>query len=127
METNYEKMSLRREHVENENLPKINIFYRDGLEHGAQQISYGIEEEGLPFRLIASAEPLESSLADTIRKGLGISIGLDRETVQIFNRQFKKQEAFMSYESPDDETLRIAGKNASRMLKGKPFVMEEQQ
>lgn len=123
IEIRYEKMSLRHEHVENEKLPKINIFYIPGMEERAEQIAYGIEEEGLPRCGWESGEPFADALDDTMRKGLGVAIGVDGETAQIFCRQFKKNEAFMHCGDAGKEALRIVGKNASRILKHKPFIL----
>ena len=138
----YTGMSLRHEHVANENLPKINIFFPEGCEELAYQISYGIEEEGLPRCGFETDEPFADALEDTIKKGLGVAIGVDGKKAQIFCVQFKKSEPFMSYElgredADEEETaakvsgeeiddrLRIVGKNAARILKHKPFIMDE--
>ena len=132
----YTGMSLRHEHVANENLPKINIFFPEGCEELAYQISYGIEEEGLPRCGFETDEPFADALEDTIKKGLGVAIGVDGKKAQIFCVQFKKSEPFMSYElgredveaanDQANDRLRIVGKNAARILKHKPFIMEEQ-
>lgn len=127
----YKGMSLRHERVANENLPKINIFFAPGNEERARQISYGIEEEGLPRCGFESNDPFGEALEDTIKKGLGIAIGVDEKTAQIFCRQFKKNEPFMRYHigrknvDAANEKLRIVGKNASRILKHKPFILDE--
>lgn len=131
----YTGMSLRHEHVANENLPKINIFFSDGCEDMAYQISYGIEEEGMPRCGFETDDPFGDALEDTIKKGLGVAIGVDGSKAQIFCVQFKKSEPFMSYDltearaAGDDavgDRLRIVGKNAARILKHKPFIMDEQ-
>ncbi|MDO4745814.1 MAG: glycerol dehydratase reactivase beta/small subunit family protein [Bacillota bacterium] len=121
----YTGMSLRHEHVANENLPKINIFFTEGCEEQAHLISYGIEEEGLPRCGYETDAPFGDALEDTVKKGLGVAIGLDGSKAQIFCRQFKKSEPFMNYQDPSAETLRIIGKNAARILKHKPFILEE--
>ena len=131
----YTGMSLRHEHVANENLPKINIFFPEGCEELAYQISYGIEEEGLPRCGFETDDPFTDALEDTVKKGLGVAVGVDEEKAQIFCIQFKKSEPFMHYQLADkrfaggsdavNDCLRIAGKNAARILKHKPFIMEE--
>lgn len=131
----YTGMSLRHEHVANENLPKINIFFPEGCEELAYEISYGIEEEGMPRCGYETDRPFEEALEDTVKKGLGVAIGVDDRKAQIFCVQFKKSEPFMSYDisaagaSDNDEIgdrLRIVGKNAARILKHKPFIIDEQ-
>ena len=120
----YGGMSLRHERVENETLPKINIFFSMENEERARQIGYGIEEEGLPRCGFESDNPFEEALEDTKKKGLGVAIALDKEKAQIFCRQFKKEEPFMHYAGIENETLRVVGKNAARILKHKPFILE---
>lgn len=132
----YTGMSLRHEHVANENLPKINIFFPKGCEELAYEISYGIEEEGMPRCGFETDDPFADALEDTIKKGLGIAIGVDKSKAQIFCVQFKKSEPFMSYDlgaeadavgnDAVNDRLRIVGKNAARILKHKPFIMDEQ-
>ena len=118
-------MSLRHEHVENEKLPKINVFYAPGNLRRAEQIGYGIEEEGLPYRLREHASPFDEGQGDIVKKGLGVAIGLDGELACVFNRQLKKEEPFLNYTGNDDEQLRIIGKNGARIIKHKPFILEE--
>lgn len=124
-DANYEGMSLRREHVENERLPRINIFHSKGFEEKAGQISFGIEEEGLPFIILESDVPFEDAMDEIVKKGLGVAIGLDSESAKIFSRQLKAAEAFMEYNQFDDDIMRIVGKNASKILKNRPFILED--
>lgn len=124
-EYEYQGMSLRHERVENDKLPKINIFYAEGCYGRAEQVGYGIEEEGLPYRLTVSDEPFDEAQTDIVRKGLGVSVGLDAELACIFNRQLKKEEPFMNYNGNDNEKLRITGKNGARIVKHKPFILED--
>ena len=125
VEVEYTGMSLRHEHVANDTLPKINIFFKSGTQERAEQIAYGAEEEGLPRCGIESEDPFADALEDTMKKGLGVAIGVDGQKAQIFCRQFKKSEPFMSYEGIENEALRVVGKNASRILKHKPFILED--
>ncbi len=121
----YTGMSLRHEAVRNDSLPKMNIFFTTDAEAKADQISYGVEEEGLPRRGFESDDPFAEALEDIKKKGLGVAIGVTSERAQIFCRQFKKEEPFMSYDGLEDEALRVVGKNASRILKHKPFILED--
>lgn len=121
----YQGMSLRHEHVANDKLPKINIFYAPGSMHRAEQVGYGIEEEGLPYRLRQKDTPFEEGQADIVKKGLGVAIGLDGETAYVYNRQLKKEEPFLNYTGNDNEQLRIIGKNGARIIKHKPFILED--
>ena len=121
----YQGMSLRHEHVANDKLPKINVFYAPGNLERAEQIGYGIEEEGLPYRLREKASPFEEGQADIIKKGLGVALGVDGETAYVYNRQLKKEEPFLNYTGDDKEQLRIIGKNGARIIKHKPFILED--
>lgn len=127
VDVQYGGMSLRHEHVENEKLPKICIFHAAGAEGRAVQIAYGVEEEGLPRRIVESKAPFDEALGDTLKKGLGVAVGVDGNTARIFCRQFKKKEAFMYYDGLVSESLRIVGKNSARILKHKPFVLENEE
>ena len=121
----YQGMSLRHEHVENERLPKINIFYTEGNLARAEQVGYGIEEEGLPYRLNEHEAPFAEGQADIVKKGLGVALGLDDKIVYVYNRQLKKEEPFLNYTGNDNEQLRIIGKNGARIIKHKPFILED--
>lgn len=121
----YQGMSLRHEHVANDKLPKINVFYAPGCVSRAEQIGYGIEEEGLPYRLREKESPFEEGQADIIKKGLGVALGVDAETAYVYNRQLKKEEPFLNYTGDDNEQLRIIGKNGARIIKHKPFILED--
>ena len=121
----YQGMSLRHEHVANDKLPKINIFYAPGCMGRAEQVGYGIEEEGLPYRLRQIDNPFEEGQSDIIKKGLGVAIGLDSEIAYVYNRQLKKEEPFLNYTGDDNEHLRIIGKNGARIIKHKPFILED--
>ena len=121
----YQGMSLRHEHVANDKLPKINVFYMPGNLWRAEQIGYGIEEEGLPYRLRENADPFAEGQGDIIKKGLGVAIGLDEEVAYVYNRQLKKEEPFLHYRGGDAEQLRIIGKNGARIIKHKPFILED--
>ena len=121
----YQGMSLRHEHVANDKLPKINIFYAPGCMERAEQVGYGIEEEGLPYRLREKIAPFEEGQADIVKKGLGVAIGLDSEIAFVYNRQLKKEEPFLNYSGNDNEQLRIIGKNGARIIKHKPFILED--
>jgi len=121
----YQGMSLRHEHVANDKLPKINIFYAPGCVARAEQVGYGIEEEGLPYRLREKIAPFEEGQADIVKKGLGVAIGLDSEIAFVYNRQLKKEEPFLNYSGNDNEQLRIIGKNGARIIKHKPFILED--
>ncbi len=121
----YQGMSLRHEHVANDKLPKINVFYAPGNLARAEQVGYGIEEEGLPYRLREHETPFEEGQADIIKKGLGVALGLDEEVAYVYNRQLKKEEPFLNYKGDDHEQLRIIGKNGARIIKHKPFILED--
>lgn len=121
----YQGMSLRHEHVANDKLPKINVFYAPGNLARAEQVGYGIEEEGLPYRLRENEKPFEEGQTDIIKKGLGVALGLDDKIVYVYNRQLKKEEPFLNYTGEDKEQLRIIGKNGARIIKHKPFILED--
>ena len=101
----------------------IRIFYEEGTKEAATCVSYGIEEEGLPFTLILDKTPEKSALADTIKAGLGVAICVQTENVYLFCRQLKEKRPFMIYETKEKEALKRSGKNAARIIKHKPFIL----
>ncbi len=105
-----------------DNLLKINIFYTPNMKEEALQISYGIEEEGLPYKIVLSNDPFRDALEDTISTGLGVAIGINSDTVGMFSSQFKKEGAFMESRQFNNHILRAFGQNASRIIKRKPFI-----
>lgn len=121
----YSGISLRREHVENDRLPSIRIFCSDDNTEFAQYASFGMEEEGLPFKINISEEPMKAALDDTKRKGLGVAVAIAGGKAELFCRQFKKDEPFMECVNLERDSLKILGKNAARIIKHKPFIMEE--
>lgn len=118
----YKGISLRREHVENDRIPEIIIFYKNGFEAAARQAGFGIEEEGIPNRMVQSDSPMADALDNTLQKGLGVAIGIDDTGARIFCRQYKKNEPLFRYRNISDEMLRGIGQNSARMLKKKPLV-----
>ena len=121
----YRGLSLRREYVENDRLPKIKIFCKKDSEGDALQISYGIEEEGLPYEILNAEFPMREALDSTLTRGLGVAVGVVSQEASVYCRAFKEKKAFMTYQSPTDQMLRIAGKNSARFVKHKPFILRE--
>jgi len=105
--------------------PKIHIFYMEGNKYRAEQVGYGIEEEGLPYQLVEEENAFTEGQADILRHGLGVAVGLDDKLVCVFNKQLKKEEPFLHYTGNDVEQLRIIGKNAARIIKHRPFILED--
>lgn len=123
-EVAYTGISLRREHVENDKLPSIRIFC-DGIGIEAEEISYGIEEEGLPFRIRESENPFEDALCDVENKGLGVALGIADGRAELFCRQLKKNEPLMSCTLDSRQRLRILGKNSARIVKNRPLILDD--
>lgn len=101
----------------------IRVFYEKGTGDLAAWVSYGIEEEGLPFTLIIDETPENSALMDTVKAGLGVAVSVREEKVCLFCRQLKEKRPFMVYGTKEKEALKRSGKNAARIIKHKPFIL----
>ncbi len=87
-------------------------------------IAYGIEEEGLPFKLIASKETSAHTNADqgALQSGLDIGIGVGSDWhLSIRNSRNERSIYFFDFKLKSDLDLKAYGANAARLIKGIPF------
>ncbi len=111
------------EKVENSILPEIEIYFDSPASlFLATSVGYGIEEEGLPYRI--KDEPITYAEAYdlTRRAGLGVTVLVTSENVAVFTRQLKVPGPLFDYRAAEGETARTIGKNAARLIKNKPFL-----
>lgn len=106
----------------------IEVLFAVKSEEIAKQISYGIEEEGIPYLLIATTlDCFEEAYSSSQKVGLGVAVGVDEQgEVKIFSRQLKENTALLSVSKAGNNQARILGKNAARMIKKKPFILIEE-
>ncbi|HVI42258.1 MAG TPA: glycerol dehydratase reactivase beta/small subunit family protein, partial [Anaerovoracaceae bacterium] len=97
-EVNYENLGLRHVKVENASLPKIEIFCGGVRSEGlAKAVGYGIEEEGLPYRITFGECTRMDAYEVSHRAGLGVSILVQEGNVSVFARQLQEKRPLFDY------------------------------
>ena len=106
-------------------VPSIKIsFTRNNLEF-VKEITYGIEEEGIPYEI------KEEDISDIVKKAyeesmnsrlsLGIAVN-DEKAVFHYSKLKENSPLFLvNMKSLDKKELRAYGSNAARLIKGIPF------
>jgi len=87
-------------------------------------LAYGIEEEGLPFKLISSDQSKSHKNADeaSMQSGLDIGIGIGSDwQLSIRNSRNEKSLYLFDVRGERDIDLKAYGANAARLIKGIPF------
>lgn len=104
-------------------IPKIEIICATIDQRAlAEEIGYGIEEEGIPSN-IRIGKPAPSEAYYLSRNSiLGVSIEVHQEFISIFSRLLKEEQPLLKYLSTELKVARIAGKNAARIIKNKPLI-----
>lgn len=110
--------------------PSIIVYYYKGL-HGdriLKNISWGIEEEGIPCQIKQADE------YDAVKLGylaslesvldVGIGIGIDGNAVLHHAKLDEKSPLFVLGVKEMNSTLRMLGANAARLVKGIPLKTE---
>lgn len=115
------------EAVENAALPGIEIYCEDRRsEWLAAAVGYGIEEEGLPYKIMTESLGKAEAYEYTRRAGLGVVVVVTGQKASVFTRQLKEPEPLFELGITEAETAKTIGKNAARIVKNKPFIdMEE--
>lgn len=87
-----------------------------------KQVAYGIEEEGIPYRLLEMDQTLYLN-ADTAanESALDVGIGISQNRIAIRNRRFEKGIYLFERELQSLCDLKSYGANAARLIKGVPF------
>ena len=104
----------------------IYVGYEQGVSQAViQEISLGIEEEGLPYEWCAledqGARAIAQSMSRASKLDIGIGIGKDG-WIAIHHKQFP--EGFYLFETQltyIGDWLRAIGANGARLVKGIPF------
>lgn len=115
------------EAVENAALQGIEIYCQDRQsEQLAAAVGYGIEEEGLPYKIMSGSLDKAEAYEYTRRAGLGVVVVVTGRKASVFTRQMKEPEPLFEYGINEAEAAKTTGKNAARIVKNKPFIdMEE--
>ena len=111
------------EAVENAALEGIEIYCKDRCsEPLAAAVGYGIEEEGLPYKIITGSLGSIEAHEYTRRSGLGVVVVVAEEKVSVYSRQLREAKPLFHCGIAEAETAKSIGKNAARIVKNKPFL-----
>lgn len=109
--------------VENASLPAIEIYCGDRRSQRlAAAVGYGIEEEGLPYKIIEGSLDSREAYECTRRAGLGVVVAMTEDNALVFTRQMREPAPLFERRLTEDETAKSIGKNAARIVKNKPFI-----
>lgn len=119
------------------NGPFIPILLLDeGEMDVARWVEFGIEEEGIPFQmmtescltatLIADVEQETNGVMLAHQSSLGVAVVVGSRGIQIFSRLRKDKAPLLVFQLANDGSdcpkAKLAGKNAARIVKGKPML-----
>ena len=105
------------------------VIYLNGRVHQEQidQICFGIEEEGIPFRIQEKESVINlvnSAHEAALESKLLVGLACDDHQVVLHYRNLKPDQ-FMhrlnTYSNLSNSDLRLFGSNAARLVKGSPF------
>lgn len=114
------------EAIKNADLPCIEIYCgAPEWKQFAEAVGYGIEEEGLPYKILTEMLTTAEAYELTKRAGLGVIATVSEEWIRIFTRQLKQQRPLFDLKVTERETAKTLGKNAARIVKNKPFIEME--
>ncbi len=94
-----------------------------------QPLLYGIEEEGLPVEYeLRDGAYLQLADAASRTSALAVGIGIDDEAIAITYKNIPSHQFIYRLRNYGQYpySLRILGVNAARLVKGNPFVIDEQ-
>lgn len=108
------------------NKPSIYIFCNEKIKNNelVNQIGYGIEEEGIPFKVYFKEENSAYNLAKNAaqRSKLGIGIGIDSNNKVVLQMEkLSKKSPIFDKKIEDFFQAKIMGINAARLEKKIPF------
>jgi hypothetical protein len=94
-------------------------------------IFWGLEEEGVPAELYevegGEAEALGKEAADRSPLNVGIGINLNDSVISLHHRNLPLEQPLFTLRGADlhPSDLRVLGKNAARLVKGEPLVLQD--
>lgn len=89
----------------------------------SEQIGYGIEEEGVPFRTHASHEddPTVAAHEAACDSALRIGVGIMEEKIVLYHQRLPRNEPLFAVVDPSKSVARAIGTNAARLAKRTPL------
>lgn len=112
-----------REIHENAAPPVIEVYCgAPGCGALAESVGFGIEEEGLPYRIIRENLPRAEAYDLTKKAGFGVTVLVADGRIAVFTRQTRRPDPLFDHAAEDGERAKTIGKNAARIVKNKPFI-----
>ena len=106
-------------------IPSIKISVLDRNSEYIKEITYGIEEEGIPYEITEENfyDITEKAFEISQDSRLSVGIAVNSEEAVIHFSKLKKDKPLFILRLQETETgrLRIYGSNAARLIKGIPF------
>ncbi len=106
-------------------IPSIKISVLDRNSEYIKEITYGIEEEGIPYEITEENfyDITEKAFEISQDSRLSVGIAVNSEEAVIHFSKLKKDKPLFILRLQGTETgrLRIYGSNAARLIKGIPF------
>jgi hypothetical protein len=110
---------------ESERKPAILVFLDGNLNEGEiTDILYGIEEEGIPYRVRTEtlSNPFDLAYQAAQESTLSVGIGCSRNEIILTQRNISKMKYIMKIKFKDSARhKRSLGVNAARLVKGNAF------
>lgn len=105
--------------------PAINVYYDSSSlgEQDIQSVLYGIEEEGIPFDVVAQNKRDEVALAHdaSVNSRLGVGVGIGKDNLVLHYEKLNPTEPIFCVSRKVAANHRILGANAARLVKKMPF------
>lgn len=112
----------------NHNIPTIHMYLCKELKDlkNIDEILWGIEEEGIPCKVLKNEESLISEKLSYIASQLSrlsVGIGIDKtgKVTLTLNKLKENEPLFVAHIDDSPNNLRNLGSNAGRLVKGIPF------
>ena len=106
-------------------IPAIKISVLDRNSEYIKEITYGIEEEGIPYEITEEefSDVIKKAYEESFNSRLSFGIALnDEKAVFHFSKLKEENPLFLvNIKSMDKKDLRAYGSNAARLIKGIPF------
>lgn len=110
-----------------EERPVIRVHLLPGSDAGQwQEVWYGIEEEGIPCQMIASAgtDVVQEAYQAAMQTALQVGMACTRTDIVVHDKHLQADTPLFRLTNPDwgnSGQLRQLGNNAARLVKGLPF------
>ncbi len=107
----------------NHQVPSI-IVYIEQNTFFAAEVVYGIEEEGIPYKVIYENfdNVIDKAYTASQESLLDVGIAYNKKGLTIHYEKLQKDAPMFYKEALEPKTIRALGSNAARLVKGVPFI-----